>query len=81
MDEIASLLRELIASTDETNRLLNEELNLSQLASLGESLLERLDGIKSDTEELNWLNELSLGQVLLARLDRIESILSSIQIG
>ena len=81
MDEVASLLRELIASTDETNRLLNQGLNWSNESSLGEDVLTRLDAITICVEELKWLDELSLGQLLLARLDSIESSLRAIEIG
>ena len=52
MDEIASLLRELIASTDETNRLLNEELNWTNDLSLGKQIMDRLDRIDSSIQSI-----------------------------
>ena len=52
MNEIASLLRELIASTDETNRLLDQELNWTNDFSLGKQIMDRLDSIESSIQSI-----------------------------
>jgi hypothetical protein len=52
MEEVVALLQELLHATQETNRLLDQELNWANDLSLGKMLLARLDSIEEAVREI-----------------------------